>query len=192
MFLKVVEGTGYVKACFADDGCKAFHLYVYVLYAALRFAACGDELYYAPFDACGGVVPDEVARLLGLEAYEVEKVYSEDVVLGELTEEVLFVYGEYGAGTVCGVGALEGGVVAEHGVGLDGIGGWQMFRYAVCAVGRCVGTYDGAVGEYGETVASVAGTVYGFTVGIVLEFECYLVEYRCYVVSAHALEVWQA
>ena len=92
---------------------------------------------------------------------------------------------------LCLVLALVACVVAEHGVGLNGKRCFELFGNAVCAVGGNACAACLALGEYGKVVAFVTAAENYIAVAILLEFESYLVEYCCYVVSAHALEVGQ-
>ena len=87
--------------------------------------------------------------------------------------------------------ALVACVVAEHGVGLNGKRCFKLFGNAVCAVWSIACAACLAFGEYGKVVAFVTAAENYIAVAILLEFESYLVEYCCYVVSAHALEVGQ-
>lgn len=187
--LQFVQCSGYVESGLAKYGCKAFHLYIYLLYAALCLATHGYELYYAPYDAGGGVVPDEFAILLGFAADEVEEVDGEYVVFGEFREKVLLGYGEDGAVVRCRVAAFEGCVVTEQRIGLDGVRGRYLLFNAVSAVWRGVGAAECAAGEYGKMVALVSAVVNGVAFGVFLEFKCGFAKYGCYVVSAHALKI---
>lgn len=84
--LHIVQGFGYVQTSFAYYGGKAFHLYGNSFCPVLAFTAHGYEMRNASLDAGGSEVPYAMACFLCLAAYKVQKVYSEDIVLGELAE----------------------------------------------------------------------------------------------------------
>lgn len=145
----------------------------------------------AAFNACRGALPYVLAHLLRLAAYKVQEVDVEDVVLGEIAEQIMLFDEKDGAVAMRLVIALVACVVAEHGVGLNGKRCFKLFGNAVCAVWGSACAACLASGEYGEMVAFVTAAENYIAVAILLEFESYLVEYCCNVVSAHALEVGQ-
>ena len=145
----------------------------------------------APLDTGGGALPNVLAHFLRLAANQVQKIDVEDVVSGEIAEKIVLFDEKDSAVALCLVLALVACVVAEHGIGLNGKRRFELFGNAVCAVRGNACAASLASGEYGEMVAFVTAAENYITVAILLEFESYLVEYCCNVVSAHALEVGQ-
>lgn len=92
--LHLVERFRYVEPCFAKQCGKALHFYRYVFLSFECFATLCNEACNAPRYACLVEIPTVVACLLRSLADDIEKVYCEYVVLGELAEEVMLVYGK--------------------------------------------------------------------------------------------------